>query len=247
MSARRRTQSFPVQLWDLTLIQLANWRWSWRGMLLTSVIAPLLSTAALGTFAARDDPDTLAYILTGNVVFALLFGTFDKVATHFAYMRMVGRLDFFATLPVYRAALILATVTAFLVLALLAGQAMLGLTLAPSPWLLVAVPLIGVSLCGLGALVGILVRSPEEVGSLSSLITFVLLGFGPVIIPPDRLPDIIETLSVLSPATYAASALRQTVLDMPDRIPLAVDFLALAGFLAGSLWVVGRRMDWRST
>jgi len=254
MSARRRTQSFPVQLWDLTLIQLANWRWSWRGMLLTSVIAPLLSTAALGTFAARDDPDTLAYILTGNVVFALLFGTFDKVATHFAYMRMVGRLDFFATLPVYRAALILATVTAFLVLALpavavtlLAGQAMLGLTLAPSPWLLVAVPLIGVSLCGLGALVGILVRSPEEVGSLSSLITFVLLGFGPVIIPPDRLPDIIETLSVLSPATYAASALRQTVLDMPDRIPLAVDLLVLAGFLAASLWVVGRRMDWRST
>ena len=253
MTGRRRAQSFPVQLWDLTLIQLANWRWSWRGMLLTSVIAPLLSTAALGTFAAQDDPDTLAYILTGNVVFALLFGTFDKVATLFAYMRLVGRLDFFATLPVYRAALILATVTAFLVLSLpaaavtlLAGQAMLGVSLAPSPWLLAAVPLIGVSLCGLGALVGIVVRSPEEVGSVSTLITFVLVGFGPVIIPPDRLPDIIETLSVLSPATYAASALRQTVLDMPDRIPLAVDLLALAGFLIGSLWVVGRRMDWRS-
>ncbi len=112
---------------------------------------------------------------------------------------------------------------------------------------MVVIPLIGVSLCGLGALLGISVRLPEDVGNLSSLITFVLLGFGPVIIPPDRLPAAVRTLGYLSPATYAASALRQTVLAQPDRIPLAVDLIVLVAILAGSLWVVERCMDWRQT
>jgi ABC-2 type transport system permease protein len=249
---RRTAQPFHVQLLDLTLIQLANWRWSWRGTLLTGLIAPLLSTAALGVFAADSGPDALGYILAGSMVMSLLFGTFDKVAAHFAYMRIVGRLAFFATLPIYRVTLILATVCAFLVLALpavivtlVAGALILDVTPHLSSWIVVAVPLIGVSLCGLGALIGIVLRSPEEVGNLSAMITFVLIGFGPVVIPPDRLPEVVQTLSFLSPATYAASALRQTVLGMDDRIPLGVDLLVLAGFLAISLWIVGRRMDWR--
>lgn len=247
-----RAQPFHIQLFNLTLIQLANWRWSWRGSLLTGIIAPLLSTAALGAFVGRDDPAALAYILTGNMVMSLLFGNLDRVAGHFAYMRIVGRLEFFATLPVYRAALILATVCAFLVLSLpavlvtlAAGALLLDVTPAPSPWLLVVLPLTGVALCGVGALIGIVVRTPEEVWSLSSLLSFLLLGAGPVIIPPDRLPAIMRTVGYFSPATYAASALRQTVLDMPDRIPLAVDIGVLAAILVGSLWLVGHRMDWR--
>jgi len=247
----RRAQPPLSQLLDLTLIQLANWRWSWRGLVLTSLIAPLLSTAAFSVFV-HDSADVLAYILTGNMVMSLLFGTFDRVSTHFAYMRLVGRLDFFATLPIYRAALVLATVSAFLVLSLpavlltlLLGALILDLSLAISPWIVVALPLTGTALCGLGALIGVAVRSPEEVGNLSTLLTFVLVGFGPVIIPLDRLPPLIQTLSYLSPATYAASALRQTLLKMPDRIPLGVDLLVLAGLLIGSLWLVGQRMDWR--
>jgi ABC-2 type transport system permease protein len=249
---KERTQPFWVQLGDLILIQLANWRWSWRGALLTGLVAPLLSTAALGLFARDSGEVALAYILTGNMVMSLLFGTFDRVAAHFAYMRAVGRLDFFATLPIYRSALIVATVIAFLALALPSliltlafGTLILDLPLAISPWLLVVVPLIGTSLCGLGALIGLSMETPENVGNISSLITFVLVGLGPVIIPLDRLPPIIGTISYLSPATYAASALRQTVLGLSDRIPLGVDLLVLASLLIVSLWAVGRKLDWR--
>lgn len=244
-----RTQPFPVQLFNLTLIQLANWRWAWRGTLLTGIIAPLLGTLALGIFATKDD---LGHIITGYMVMSLLFGTFDKVAAHFAYMRIVGRLEFFATLPIYRSALILATVAAFMVLSLPAvlltlimGLLILDVQLSLSPWVVVVIPLIGVTLCGLGALIGIIIKTPEEVGNISALITFVLIGFGPVVIPLNRLPEIVGTLSYISPATYAASALRQTVLGVPDRIPLGVDLLVLSLILVGSLWLVGRRMDWR--
>ena len=250
MTTQTRSQPFIVQLLDLTIIQLANWRWSWKGMMLTSVISPLMGIGALGIFA--EDNTAVGYILTGNLVMALLFGTFDKVATHFAYMRMVGRLTFFATLPIYRTTVILATVLAFLLLALpavivtlVAGTLLLNVTLALSPWLLVVIPLVGTAMCGLGALIGIVVRSPEEVGSLSALISFVSLGLGPVVIPPDRLPGLLSTLGYFSPATYAASALRQTVLGMPGRSPLAIDLGVLALLLVVSLWVVAQRMDWR--
>jgi ABC-2 type transport system permease protein len=244
-----RTQPYPVQLFNLTLIQLANWRWSWRGTLLTGVVAPLMGTLALGIFSTKND---LGYIVTGYMVMSLLFGTFDKVAGHFAYMRMVGRLEYFATLPIYRSALILATVSAFMVLSLpavlltlLAGVLFLDVQIALSPWVLVVIPLIGVTLCGLGALIGIVIKTPEEVGSISALMTFILVGFGPIVIPINRLPDIIGTLSYMSPATYAASALRQTVLGVSDRIPLGIDLIVLSLILLGSLWLVGRRMDWR--
>jgi ABC-2 type transport system permease protein len=252
MPAPKRAQPFPIQLFNLTVIQLANWRWSWRGMLLSALLIPTLSTAGLSLFIAHSDTQTLGYVLTGNLVVSLLFGTFERVSGHFAYMRIVGRLDFFATLPITRVALILATVIAFLVLALpslfltlILGALILGIHLVLSPWLVVVIPLIGIALCGLGALIGIVVRTPEEVNSVSILATFMMIGFGPVIVPPDRLPGIVRWSSLVSPATYAASALRQTVLGRPDRIPLGIDLAVLSAFLIGSLWLVGRRMDWR--
>ena len=245
-------QPFLVQLFDLTLIQLTNWRWSWRSTLITSVVAPVISTVGLGLFAANSGREALGYVLTGNMVMSLLFGTVGHVSSNFAYMRVVGTLDYLATLPLHRIALILATVVAFLCLSippaivtLALGAVVLGVPLALSPWLIVVLPLISVTLCGLGALIGILCRTPEEVGSVSTLTTFVLVALGPVIFPASRLPEVINVVSLLSPATYAASALRQVVLAMPDRIPLEVDMGVLVAVMVGLLWLAGRRMDWR--
>lgn len=121
----------------------------------------------------------------------------------------------------------------------------LRIPLAISPWIVVVIPLVSLTLCGLGALIGLVGRTPQEVDSISTLTTFLLLAVGPVIIPADALPGIVQVIGLFSPATYAASALRQVVLNMPDRIPLAVDILALTVLLIGFLWLVGQRIDWR--
>ena len=52
------------------------------------------------------------------------------------------------------------------------------------------------------------------------------------------------TLGRFSPATYAASALRQALLG-PLTGQIVLDLAALAGFTAVVLWLVGRKMDWR--
>ncbi len=164
----------------------------------------------------------------------------------------LGRLDYFATLPIHRSALILATVFAFLALSLpptlttlAAGSLILRLPLVLSPWALVVVPLTSVSLSGLGALLGLVGRTPQEVDSLNLLTTLILFGFGPVVIPPDRLPALIVHLSALSPATYAASAIRQAVLGWSDRLPLALDLAVLSALSIVLLWLVSQRMEWR--
>lgn len=244
-------QPFLTQLVDLTLMQLTNWRWSWRSMIIVGMIGPVLSMLSFG-IVAQGSPGAIEYILTGNVVLALLLDGLGKVSSNVAFMKFNGTLDYFATLPVYRSALVLATVIAFFILSLpavlvtmLVGTILLHVPLQISPLAVVVIPLICISLSGLGALIGIFARTPEEAGSLNLITTLFLFSFGPVLVPLDRLPEIMGTLSLFSPSTYAASALRQVVLNIPDRLPLALDVLVLTGVTILLLWIVNSRIDWR--
>jgi ABC-2 type transport system permease protein len=244
-------QPFFIQLIDLIIIQLTNWRWSWRGTIITSIVAPAISTAALGVFAGNS-PNALAYVVTGNMVLSMLFGTLGQVSGNFAYMRANGMLDYFATLPIYRAALIIATVVAFFVLSipatvvtLLIGTMLLKLPVNISPLIVIVIPLITLTLAGLGALIGLVGNTPETVSAVSNLTTFALISLGPIILPAEQLPEIIRVISYLSPATYAASALRQVVLASVEPIPLVVDMLILISIMLLLLWLVGKRIDWR--
>lgn len=65
-----------------------------------------------------------------------------------------------------------------------------------------------------------------------------------MIIPGDRLPEFLLILGYLSPATYAVSALRQTLIA-PITEKLMVYIIALLGFALLTFWLVGRKLDWR--
>ena len=206
MPPTRKGQPFLVQLFDLILIQLSNWRWSWHQTVITGMISPVLSIVALGVFARNPDPLTQAYILTGNMVLSLMFENLTKVASNFAFMRATGSFTYYATLPLSRVALILATLCAFLLLSLPAltvtavlGTLYLGITLAPSPWLLLVIPLAAIPLAALGALIGATVPRPEDSGTWSLLLTVALVSVGPVVVPPDRLPAWLQALGALQP------------------------------------------------
>ncbi|MEM7111773.1 MAG: ABC transporter permease [Chloroflexota bacterium] len=249
MLARKRP-SFAVQLFDLTLIQLANWRWAWRSTLLSGIIAPLFTLIALGIFARDAGSETLTYILTGNVVLSLMFENLDRVSSNFAFMKAMGTLNYFATLPVSRYAVVLATLVAFFLLSLPAtlttiffGSWYLAVPLNVSPLILLVMPLIALPLASLGALIGTMARSPMEAGPITSVIVLILAGLGPVIFPPSRLPEFMVQIGRLSPATYAASALRQTLIG-PVTWQLAIDLVALILLALIMGWLVNRKMNW---
>jgi ABC-2 type transport system permease protein len=248
----RRPLPLRAQFVDLLLVQLSNWRWSWPQMVITGMVTPLLGVLALGVFARNLGPDVLGYVLTGNVVLALLFESQNKVASNFTFLRLTGALDFFASLPVRRWVLVLASLAAFLLLALPAltvtavvGSVLLGLPLHPSPLLLVVVPCAVTPFAGLGAWIGVLARAPEESSSVSLVASVLMTAVGPVVVAPGLLPGWLVGLGWLNPATWAASALRQVLLG-PVTPWLLADLAVLAFAAALVLWLVGRRMRWRA-
>ena len=247
----RAGQPLLTQLGDLLRMELSNWRWSWRSLLITATLSPLVSVLGLGVFARDSGPEALLYVLTGNVVISLMFGNLGNVESHFTFMRARGALDYMATLPIRREALILAVVLAFLLMPLPSlvvtigvGSAILGVPVRPHPLLALVVPLSVASLASVGALIGVAVRTPEEGGSLALLFTLLLAALGPVVVPPDRLPAALVAVGRLSPATYAASALRQTLVG-PVTGRIALDLGVLAVVTGVLLALVARRMDWR--
>jgi len=112
------------------------------------------------------------------------------------------------------------------------------------PMILVIIPKCAIPLSGIGALIGSTVRTRYEGGALSLVFTVVMAGLGPVVGPPDRLPRTLIVLGRPSPATYAASTLRQVLLG-PLTGQIVVDLAVLSGFAAVIFWLVGRTMDWR--
>lgn len=247
----RRQSSLWVQVTDLFLIEMTNWRWSWRYMLLTATLTPMAAILGMGVFARDSGPEALAFVLTGNAVVSLIFGTMSNVESRFSFMRLRGGLDYYSSLPVRRYALIVAVVLSFLLLSLPSlvvtvglGALILGVRVALHPVVLIVVPLCAVCMAGVGALIGCSVPEPSQGGAINLLVTMIMMGLGPVLVPPDRLPGVLLVLGRLSPATYAASALRQALLG-PVTGQILVDLVVLAAISAVVLGIVGQVMDWR--
>jgi len=251
MQTAHKIPSLWTQLYDLTLIQLSNWRWSWRSMVVIGMAAPVMSITALSVFARDSGVQTLGYILTGNMVLALMFETIGKVSSNFSFMRQVGMLNYFASLPIHRAALVAATVAAFTLLSLpavlvtlLYGALYLQIPVHLHGLIVLVIPLAAISLAGFGALIGVAAPTPEAANAMNLLLTMVLIGLGPVMVPPDRLPPIMIWVGQFSPATYAASALRQVVIG-PVTGRLALDLVILTVVSLAVFFLVNRKMDWR--
>jgi ABC-2 type transport system permease protein len=244
----RRGQPVPVQWWDLFQMELTNWRWSWRGSLLQGTVTPIFSLLALGLFARDSGREMLMYVVTGNIVISLLFGTMTSVESRVSWLRFQGGLDYVATLPVRRSAFVLAMVAAFLLLSLpsvvvtaVLGPLLLNAPVHIHPLILLVIPCCTAPLAGVGAALGMTGRTQQQSGNVTFLLMLVMTALGPVVVPPDRLPGIMVFLGYFSPATYAASALRQVMVG-PVTARLALDMLVLCGVTALSMAWVGWRM-----
>lgn len=250
LPTERRAPSLLTQFIDVFLIELTNWRWSWRSLIVLGMISPLLSIMALGTFARDSGPLSLSYILVGNIVLATLFNNMNNIKIHVLFMREHGTLDYFATLPIRRYILILALLAAFLLLSLpsllvtvIGGTLILGVHLQLSPLLLIVLPLCTLPFSAIGAIIGARIRTPEAADAFGYVLTLVLITLGPVMIPPDHLPPFLIFIGHFSPATYAASALRQVLLG-PVTNQLFIDMGVMTSLTIITFWFVNHNLDW---
>jgi ABC-2 type transport system permease protein len=220
-------------------------------MIITSMLAPLVNIIGLGVFARHGNVTALPWILTGNIVLALMFANQNNVASNFTAMRVSGALEYFAMLPIRRNLLIAATVSAFFLLSLPAllvttvlGSVILRVPLNPDPLILAVIPLCVLPMAGVGALIGTLVHSPEQSSSISLSLTVLMTVTGAVVIPARNLPRPLYYLGFANPATYAASAIRQALLG-PLTARLALDATALVLFTLLVFVLVVRKVRWQ--
>jgi ABC-2 type transport system permease protein len=233
----------------LFLIQLANWRWSWQAMAINGLIVPITTLYFLKTMGGSSTQPEL--ILSGNIIVSLIFTTMYGTSARFSFMRTFGVLDYYATLPVPKALLVLAVNAGFLVLSLptailtiFIGQWFLGLSLSLSPVFFILVPLASFSLSAVGAFVGVAAPNFDAANTITGILQFVFMGVGPVLLPQERLPEIVVFLGQFLPSTYAADALRHTLNSNYDgRFLLDLGFLVVFDLVA--MLFVGYKMEWR--
>jgi len=251
MLINRKPQSLLVQIADVTLIELTNWRWTWQTMVLLGMITPLGSMLAAKFLLTQTNPHDLEFVYCGNVLLCMMFENQNRVGGHFVFMRFHGTLDYFDSLPIKGLTLFFSMALAFLILSIpslivvvIGGALLLDITLHLQPMALLVFPVCALSMAGVGALVGVLSRTTAEATSLGLLVTLILSGTGAVIIPPDRLPTWLVQLGVLNPATYASSAVRQVLLGGTITTYLTAMPILIA-FAVASFWLAARIIEWR--
>ena len=239
MSGASRTTKFEV----LMRMQMSRLRTSWRPYLIVSSAMPL-GIAVL--MRAVMEPEQVAefgqQIVAGSAVLAIAMTAVVMLAQRVATLKENGGLDYYATLPVSRPALIASILLSFAVFALpgtivvlTLGSALFDLSLA-ALWAAIPVWVLGsIALAGLGVAIGFAAPDEQLAGMYSNLLMMSVLFLG--ILPPERLPGWLSPVRAVLPSTYAVNALRPG-LEGSMNAGQVGDLLVLAAFGAISFWAV---------
>jgi ABC-2 type transport system permease protein len=228
-----------VLLW----IQLARLRSAWRPYLIVSSAMPL--GIALLMRAVMKPSQVTRYgvqIVAGSAVLAIAMTAIVMLAQRMASLKETGTMDFYATLPVPRAAVVASVLASFAVFALpgtvivvIVGALMFKLSVA-ALWAVVPVWALGsFALAGIGLVIGFAAPDEQLAGMYSNLAMMAVLFLG--ILPAATIPGWLGPLKAVLPSTYAIDALKPGLRG--DVSPAQLwDLLVLAGFGALSFWAV---------
>ena len=239
MSGASKTVKFEV----LMRMQMSRLRTSWRPYLIVSSAMPL-GIAVL--MRAVMEPQQVAefgqQIVAGSAVLAIAMTALVMLAQRVSTLKENGGLDYYATLPVSRTALIGSILLSFAVFALpgtvivlTLGSALFDRSLA-ALWAAIPVWVLGsLALAGLGVAIGFAAPDEQLAGMYSNLLMMSVLFLG--ILPADRLPGWLAPVRAVLPSTYAVNALRPG-LEGNMTAAQGWDLLVLAAFGALSFWAV---------
>ena len=150
-------------------------------------------------------------VVAGSSVLVVAFVALNLLAQHFGNLRAANALDYYLTLPVRPAAVVLGIAAAYAsftlpgtVVTAVIGALMFQLPLTNLWVLLLVVPLCGAALAGIGAVFGLLAPRPELATLLGQLGMSVALLLG--IIPEDRMPGVIGLAREALPSSYGVDA-----------------------------------------
>jgi len=241
-----------VDFWFLFLGQAFEIRTRWFWFIFQMTFVPVSFLLFLWLLIGRDDPAAMLYVITGNVTQGIAMSGMLSLGQEIGGMKDAQTFEFFASLPVSKLGFISAMLfraTVFTipasVLVFVVGSLFFDLSFQFHPLLLLLIPLGGLSLSGLGALVGFYSPNGKVAGLATQVLNPIIVFLAPVFIAREALPPLLDTTSSFIPTTYLAEALRDCVTGtVGPQTYLAI--LVLGGFAIVSLWLVAAKVDWRA-
>lgn len=227
----------------LMKMQMTRVRTSWRPYLIVSSAMPLGIAVLMRAIMTEAQVEEFGrQIVAGSAVLAIAMTAIVMLAQRVASLRHTGALEYYATLPVSRGAVIASVLISFAIFALPGtlivtslGALLFDLSFA-ALWAAVPVWALGsFALAGFGIVLGFGAPDEQLAGMYSNLAMMAVLFLG--ILPGETIPGWLEPLKVVLPSTYAVNALKPG-LDGTVSGSLLWNLAVLAGFGALSFWAV---------
>lgn len=203
--------------------------WGWEVVWLAYSIANALSVtfigAGAGVITGQENINTdflITYLLIGTLVWHFLSGTFNVISEMIAWERWEGTIEYTLMAPVRRYNQIFGQ-AAFAVVYILLFTATIGLVVSrffdldlSGADLLGALVILlagSLSFVGIGVVASILpLLYPERGAQMTNIVQAVFLLVSGVYYPVSVLPDWLQTVSKISPATYVLAGMRAALL-----------------------------------
>jgi len=221
-------------------VNLTKRYWGWEIAFLVYSAAASMSIMFIGKAQGGDDPTQLILFLAiGTLVWSFLNSVFMNMAEMIAMERWEGTIEYTMMAPVSRLthmfgqsvfSIVYGVIRSALLLAVLALFFDINLSGANLPGGLLVVIVGSLSFIGFGIMAAVLpLLFPEKGEQMTFIISSILLLVSGVYYPVDVLPEWMQVLARLSPATYVLEAMRSALLDgtstvdlLPKLVPMLV-------------------------
>lgn len=200
--------------------QMAEVRVNWMWYALFSVMLPLVLVFGFTRIGSGlTDPTSLLYIISGSIILSLASDGIYGMAIKIGEMKHENTLVYYTSLPINRLAFILSLILSRLIVTvpgmvvpLLYGMIFYDFEIHINMWWVILIPAISVSFAIIGLFIGIWIRSLNLIQLAVNALLFVTLLASPVFMPLEALPVPLQAFAYLLPMSYAAAALRDSLI-----------------------------------
>lgn len=248
----RQLHKSLVDLWWILKGQLyvLRIRWFWYVVLLS--VSPLSFLFFLWFYGANSSTTDTLYAISGSIASSAVTAAMLSLGQTIGGMRETNVLEFYATLPVSKAAFLAALAGRGVLLAFPSALIVFfigSLTLGSPVWdhigmLTVSYFAGAFSLAGVGTFIGFYSKTPETASLVTQVVQPLMVLFAPVYMPIDRLPLVLQSVAKLIPTTYAAEAIR-VAFGLGSRGIFYRDVAVLLAFGTFAFLLSTRRAAWR--
>jgi imidazolonepropionase-like amidohydrolase/ABC-type multidrug transport system permease subunit len=223
--------------------------WRSKPALFWNLVLPLLFVVGLGYVFGGGEPQRVRWILPGILTINLLTMSFFGVSLHMVSLREREVYRRFRVTPLESSSVVLAhAATAFVnilvstILQLLVARFVFHLDVAGSAGrLALAVPLAAFALVPLGLITGSVAEDMKTAPLISNLVYFPMLFLSGASMPLFLMPEWLQRVARLLPATYSVELLRGAILGGEEfgrlAVPAAILFLTGVVALAFNSWL----------